>query len=94
MVLFHCSIAYNLSECDVETGIAHIQLNSYRLTRTLKQSVSVSLCVSLSRINCFAHLILGTEYAIETTRTGKEGMYYSHFLNEVKEWSQLEGVNF
>ena len=50
--------------------------------------------MSLSRINCFALLILGTEYAIETTRTGKEGMYYSHFLNEVKEWSQLEGVNF
>lgn len=93
MAPFYCSIAYNLSECDVETGIAHIQLNNYKLTRTLKQSVSVSLCVSLSHINCFALLILGTEYAI-ATRTGKEGMYHSHFLNEEKEWSQLEGVNF
>ena len=36
----------------METGIAHIQLNSYRLTRTLRQLVSVSL------INCFALLIL------------------------------------
>ena len=79
---FYCSIAYNLPECDMETGIEHIQLNSFEFTKTLQaESVSASVSVSVSpspihpspAYTFFTLFIFGIECAIETTGTGKDG---------------------